>query len=275
MSRFRCELVVGDRAITVRDLGRTRRGSAASPSWKRARGVVLALGHSEIELAFGDDFAELPLAQRESFGGLVGRSRAMRALFAQLERAAESDSTVLLAGETGTGKELAARGIHAASSRATEPFVVVDCGGIPLSLFDAELFGHERGAFTGADRVRPGTFELADGARCSSTRSASCRPSCNRYRAQRREVQYRGGAIPVDVRIIAATNRNLRVEVNAGRFRPIRYRLVLEVTCRRCAIVSTISPAGRSVRARNGLRPPGSRAARRRATADLALCVTR
>jgi transcriptional regulator with PAS, ATPase and Fis domain len=239
VSRFHCDLTIGDGAVTVRDLGSknaTRVHGLAVVEARLEGNVTLTLGHTELALALSESFTELPLAQRESFGDLVGRAPATRALFAQLERAAESDVTVLLTGETGTGKELAARAIHAASTRKEAPFVVVDAGAIPHSLIDGELFGHERGAFTGADRARPGVFELAEGGTVFLDEigelPTDLQPKLLRV-LERKEVHRLGAAqpTPVDVRIVAATNRNLHAEVNAGRFRAdLFYRLaVLEV----------------------------------------------
>ncbi|HEY5934667.1 MAG TPA: sigma 54-interacting transcriptional regulator [Kofleriaceae bacterium] len=239
VSRFHCELLVGDGAVTLRDLGSknaTRVNGLAIAEARLEGPATLVLGRTEIELAFDAGFAELPLSTNGSFGGLVGRSPAMRALYAQLERAAASDVTVLLLGETGTGKEVAARGIHETSPRAAGPFVVVDCGAIPHSLIDGELFGYERGAFTGADRAREGAFELASGGTVFLDEigelGAELQPKLLRVLEQR-EVHRLGASrpTPIDVRVIAATNRDLRAEVNAGRFRSdLFYRLaVLEV----------------------------------------------
>ncbi|MGE0869215.1 MAG: sigma 54-interacting transcriptional regulator [Kofleriaceae bacterium] len=239
VSRFHCELSVGEGSVTIRDLGskNATRVSGLDITEARLDGTTtIVLGHTEVEFSLGESFAELPLATRESFGELVGRAPATRALFAQLERAAESDVTVLLLGETGTGKEVAARAIHEQSSRAQGPMIVVDCGAIPHSLIDSELFGHEKGAFTGADRRREGAFELASGGTIFLDEigelGADLQPKLLRV-LERREVQRIGGTspTPIDVRIIAATNRNLHTEVNAGRFRSdLFYRLaVLEV----------------------------------------------
>jgi len=239
VSRFHCELAAGDGAITVRDLGSkngTRINGLSVVEAQLEGTATLVLGRSEIELQLADTYAELPLSPRESFGGLVGKSPAMRALYAQLERAAASDVTVLLLGETGTGKELAARAIHEHSARVAAPLTVVDCGAIPHSLIDGELFGYERGAFSGAERARPGVFELGTGGTVFLDEigelPGDLQPKLLRVLEQR-EVQRMGATqpTPVDVRVIAATNRNLRAEVNAGRFRAdLFYRLaVLEV----------------------------------------------
>jgi DNA-binding NtrC family response regulator len=160
----------------------------------------------------------------------------MRAIFAILERAAESDTTVLVTGETGTGKDRAAESLHRLSVRRDKPYLVVDCCAMPAHLVEAELFGYERGAFTGADRDHAGAFEVADGGTLFldevGEMPLELQPKLLRA-IEKREVrrlgsnQYR----KVDVRVIAATNRDLRAEVNAQRFRSdLYYRLaVIEV----------------------------------------------
>jgi two-component system response regulator GlrR len=164
---------------------------------------------------------------------MVGRAPAMRAVFARLQRAAASDATVLLTGETGTGKELAAEGLHAASRRAAKPFVIVDCAAVPPDLLESELFGHERGAFTGATASRAGAFETANGGTVFLDEigelSTALQPKLLRA-LERREIKRVGRDAwhAVDVRIVAATNRDLRAEVNAGRFRSdLYYRLAV------------------------------------------------
>jgi DNA-binding NtrC family response regulator len=192
----------------------------------------------ETALSFGSrpGVVELPLPARARFGALVGSSPAMRRAFAALESAAACDATVLLAGETGTGKEVAAESIHRASARAGGPFVVVDCGALPANLLESELHGHERGAFTGAVAARVGAFEAAAGGTIFLDEigelSADLQPKLLRV-LERREVKRVGanGYRPVDVRIVAATNRDLRAEVDRRRFRSdLYFRLaVLEV----------------------------------------------
>jgi DNA-binding NtrC family response regulator len=117
-------------------------------------------------------------SQARRFGELVGASLAMREVFAVLERVSASDVTVLVEGETGTGKELVARALHAASDRRAGPFVAVDCGALPEGLLDSELFGHVKGAFTGAAAPRAGCSRAPSAARSSSTSSAGSRPAC-------------------------------------------------------------------------------------------------
>jgi DNA-binding NtrC family response regulator len=141
-----------------------------------------------------------------------------------MEKAAASEATVLLEGETGTGKGQAAEAIHRASSRADRPFVVVDCGAIPANLLESELFGHEKGAFTGADTRRRGAFEEAAGGTIFLDEIGELpldlQPKLLRA-LENRHVRALGSSAyrPVDVRIIAATNRDLRAEVNQARFR--------------------------------------------------------
>ncbi len=124
---------------------------------------LIVLGATTLRLRMLTDVVELPLSPRERFGPLVGRSIAMRRVFSVLERAAPTDATVLVEGETGTGKELVAVGLHEASPRASGPFVVFDCSAAAPTLIESALFGHVRGAFTGATGERPGVFEEAHG----------------------------------------------------------------------------------------------------------------
>jgi DNA-binding NtrC family response regulator len=155
----------------------------------------------------------------------------MRELFQQLERFAATDSTVLVIGETGSGKELVAEAIATASPRATGPLVVLDCSALAPTLVESELFGHEKGAFTGATSARAGVFERAKGGTVFLDEIGELplelQPRLLRV-LERREVQRVGGNAPiaVDVRILAATNRRLEEEVNKGRFRAdLFYRL--------------------------------------------------
>ena len=160
-----------------------------------------------------------------------GASPAMAEAFSLLERVAPTDLGVLLLGETGTGKELAARGLHGASGRGEGPFVVVDCGAIQPNLIESELFGHEKGSFTGAVSTRQGVFEMAHGGTVFLDElgelQLDLQPKLLRVLEQR-EVKRVGGTKPikVDVRVVAATNRDLEEEVRAGRFREdLFYRL--------------------------------------------------
>jgi len=171
------------------------------------------------------------------FPRLVGSSPAMRDLFARLHRLAFSEASVLVQGETGTGKELVARAVHDASPRAGGPFVIVDCGAIPESLLEGELFGHAKGAFTGASGARKGVIEAADGGTLFLDEIGelplTMQPKLLRViesRSLRRlgEPAYR----PVNVRFISATHRDLRLMVNERGFREdLYFRLsVLPIT---------------------------------------------
>lgn len=167
-----------------------------------------------------------------SFGSIVGRSPSLRRVVEVARRVAEGDSTVLVHGESGTGKELFARAIHQASPRAGRSFVAVNCGAIPEGLVESELFGYDRGAFTGADpRGKPGKFELADGGTLFLDEVGDLPLSLQvkLLRAlQERQIERLGGRTPVrvDVRVIAASNRPLERLVEEGRFRlDLFYRL--------------------------------------------------
>jgi PAS domain S-box-containing protein len=169
--------------------------------------------------------------QASMFEEIVGASDAIKRVLALLSKVAPTDSTVLITGETGTGKELAARAIHKRSGRTRNAFVAVNCAAIPQSLIASELFGHEKGAFTGATQRRLGRFEVADGGTIfldevgdlpSETQIALLRV------LQERELERVGGthAVAIDVRVIAATNRDLQAAVDAGSFRrDLFYRL--------------------------------------------------
>jgi len=168
---------------------------------------------------------------RDRLVDLVGRSEAMRRLFARVERLAGTQATVLLSGESGTGKELAARALHRLSARSSRPFVAVNCAAIPEGLLESEFFGVERGAFTGADRSRPGRFEQASGGTLFLDEIGELplllQPKLLRA-LQEARIQRVGSTteIAVDARIVAATNRDLAAEVAAGRFREdLFYRL--------------------------------------------------
>jgi two-component system response regulator GlrR len=227
VSRFHCEIRVGAKGSRVRDLdslnGTVLDGVQVAEGYLRG-GSLLRLGRVVLRFDFSSDSNRLLVSERTRFGSLVGVSVAMRMCFALLERAAARDVTVLLEGETGTGKSQAAQAIHQESARRDKPFLTVDCGAIPADLLESELFGHEKGAFTGAAGRRIGAFEEAHGGTVFLDEigelPSELQPKLLRV-LETREIRRVGtnAYVPVDVRIIAATNRDLRAEVNAGRFR--------------------------------------------------------
>jgi DNA-binding NtrC family response regulator len=206
-------------------------------------GVPVHLGDSEIVLE-PREAAEPPRA--EAFEGMISRDPAMRQVFELVERVAPSDAAVTILGETGTGKELVARALHARSTRHDGPFVPVNCSAIAESLIESELFGHEKGAFSGADRMRKGAFEEADRGTIFLDEIGELpldlQPKLLRV-LELGEVKRVGASRPitVNVRILAATHRDLRAAVRAGKFREdLYYRL--------CVVPVTVPP----LRARKG-----------------------
>lgn len=166
-----------------------------------------------------------------NFPQIIGTSKAIKQVYELIEKVSNSDSTVLILGESGTGKELVAKNIHFRSARAGKPFIPVNCGAIPTELLESELFGHEKGAFTGAIASRVGRFELADGGTIFLDEIGEMQPilQVKLLRVlQERSFERIGGVrtVNVDVRIIAATNQNLEEAVTTGRFREdLFYRL--------------------------------------------------
>jgi DNA-binding NtrC family response regulator len=184
------------------------------------------LARPPIDAPFATEVADLP-----AFGELRGRNVSMRELFSTLSRLARTDLSILVEGQTGTGKELAARGVHDASTHAAGPFVVLDCTAIPSTLAESVLFGHERGAFTGANERRVGVFEAAEGGTVFLDEVGELplelQPKLLRV-LERREVVRVGSTTPrpVQVRVISATWRDLRTMINQGKFREdLYYRL--------------------------------------------------
>ncbi len=239
VSRFHCEILVEPLRVSLVDLA-SRNGTFVNDvRIERCflhAGVVIGIGGTKIEVQEKGETTSLTLSLHDRFGSMVGISPAMRRAFELLERAGESEATVLLTGETGTGKEAAAESIHGSSARADGPFVVVDCGALPATLLESELFGNEKGAFTGAHSARAGAFEAADGGTVFLDEIGELpielQPALLRV-LEKRQIKRLGATAhkTIDVRVIAATNRDLRAEVNARTFRSdLYYRLaVLEV----------------------------------------------
>ena len=191
----------------------------------RAYEKIKALG---AQLAQENQYLLEEIRASHNFGALIGASRALQEVQQLAQAVAPTNSTVLLTGETGTGKELLAWRIHELSPRRDKAFVRVNCAGLPLSLVESELFGHERGAFTGAEQRRPGRFELAHGGTLflDEIGELPLEAQAKLLRVlQDGMVDKLGGtqSVPVDVRIIAATNSDLRLAVEAGRFRSDLY----------------------------------------------------
>ena len=237
VSRYHLELTpIADR-IRVSDRASTngtsissvvlRDGSVTVPA-----GTHITIGDTTLHIADGG-VVLLPVAGQPSVAGIVGRSPQMRQLMAKLERLASNDASVLILGESGTGKELVARAIHSLGPRARKPFVTVDCAALTPSLVASELFGHERGAFTGANRTHVGAFERAHGGTLFIDELGELPEPLQATllgTLERRSFRRVGGTaeIGVDVRLVSATNSDLRARVNAGTFRlDLYYRLAV------------------------------------------------
>ncbi len=228
------KIVPGKAGFVVTDLGSrngtwldgARVGEATVPP-----GTVLRIGHSLVEILPAEETIDIPPSTRTSFGAMLGSSEAMRRVFALLERASASDAPVLLLGESGTGKELAARAVHDQSGRKDGPFIVFDCGAASEALVESALFGHKRGAFTGAHGDQPGAFALAEGGTLFLDEIGdfplALQPKLLRM-LEMGEVMPLGArkSERYDVRFVAATHRDLPSEVARGTFRAdLYYRL--------------------------------------------------
>lgn len=234
VSRRHCVLEQRRDGVVLRDLGST--------NGTRVLGVRLVevlldqpcfftVGEVRLEFEPREEVFEAGLPDLDHLGDMVGQSLAMRELYSLIQRVAATEVPVLLEGETGTGKELAARAIHLGSGRSDRPFVVVDCSALPPNLVEAELFGHEKGGFTGAVSGRKGLFELADKGTIFLDEIGElpleAQPRLLRV-LETGELRRVGSSAvrKVNVRVVAATNRSLSQEVDEGRFRrDLLYRL--------------------------------------------------
>jgi len=234
VSRHHCALRATARGLEVRDLGSTNGTFAGGCELVRGylgAGTRLKLGTTVIAVDLMADEIEQPLAAADAWFGLVGASGAMRRLYPILERYAQSDATVLITGETGTGKELVAEAIHRAGPRNHGPFIALNCGSLPPQLIESELFGHVRGAFTGAETDRVGAFEHAHGGTIFLDEIGELPPASQPVLLrvlENKKIKPLGSSTEraVDVRVVAATNRDLREAVNQRRLRSdLYYRL--------------------------------------------------
>ncbi|MBI5548241.1 MAG: sigma 54-interacting transcriptional regulator [Deltaproteobacteria bacterium] len=237
VSRQHVELAILEDGIRVRDLGSTNGTFYLGQRLVEAivrPGARITLGRTSLDLLPGNEGGQARLeSERESYGALIGSSQPMRRLYAQLERLEGSEASVLISGESGTGKELAARAIHEGSARKGRPLVVVDCGNLQKELVGSALFGHHKGAFTGAIADQMGAFEAAHGGTIFLDEigelPADMQPRLLRV-LETGEITRIGETRPirVDVRVLAATNRDLFQESSAGRFRvDLYYRLAV------------------------------------------------
>jgi DNA-binding NtrC family response regulator len=236
VSGVHCELRAVTEGIQVRDLGSTN-GTFCGPV--RIREAIIA---DRAELTVGTSRLVLEpagkkrvdLGYSDRFGSIVGATPNMRRVFSTLEKIAATDLSVLVLGETGTGKEGVARSIHDASLRKRGPFMVVDCASIPPTLAESILFGHEKGAFTGANERRDGALSEANGGTLFLDELGELpidlQPKLLRALAERQVRRVGGSAFePIDVRLVAATRRDLSSEMNAGRFRSDLYFRIAQV----------------------------------------------
>ncbi|MBM4321303.1 MAG: FHA domain-containing protein, partial [Deltaproteobacteria bacterium] len=236
VSRRHCRIEVDGSGYRLVDLG-SKNGTKLGPYRIReaylSEGAIIGLGGTELRWTPGDQEVEVHFSPSTRFGALRGSSLAMREIFAVLERVAPTEATVLIEGESGTGKELVAREIHERSRRSAGPLIVFDCSAVPRELIESELFGHVKGAFTGATANRMGAFEQAKGGTLFLDElgelSLDLQPKLLRA-LESRTIRPVGGTRPVqtDLRVVAATNRNLLQEVEEGSFREdLYYRLAV------------------------------------------------
>lgn len=248
VSRYHFEIVRDGKGYLLRDLQSTNGTFLDCAEIREAyirAGSVIAAGAAELKFSPFEERIEILPSSKNELGPMVGSSLQLREIFGLIERIAPTDATVLIEGETGTGKDMIARTLHQLSKRREGPFVVVDCGAVAGTLIESELFGHEKGAFTGATNMRQGAFECADGGTVFLDElgelSLDLQPKLLRVLEQR-ELRRVGGSktLKVDLRIVAATRKDLRSEVEKGKFREDLYF--------RLSVVPIVAPALRDRR---------------------------
>jgi len=231
VSRRHCEINLTTDGYAIRDLGSTNGTYVQGVRIQSAfldTGSEFQLGETRLVFCPLQERQEFRISPSSSFGRLYGESTAMRHVFHLAERFAPTDSTILIEGETGTGKEVLADELHRHSNRRDKPFIVIDCASLARDLVASELFGHAKGAFTGAMTDRTGAFEAAEGGTVFLDEIGELAPELQPQLLrvlEKREVRRVGSNTPrpINVRIICATNRKLQHEVNAGRFREDLY----------------------------------------------------
>lgn len=234
VSRHHCAFTATVRGVEVNDLGSTNGTFVNGVRVFRAlvpSGATVSIGSSTLRFEGLDTRVSVPVSSSSSFGRVVGDSPIMRRIFAALDKVSTSDVTVLFEGETGTGKSMLAEALHQKSRRAGGPFVTIDCSALPGNIIESELFGHEKGSFSGATEARVGLFEQAAGGTIFLDEVGEL-PLALQSRLlrflEKRTLRRVGGDrdIAIDIRVVAATNRDLRREVNRGTVRPdLLYRL--------------------------------------------------
>ena len=231
ISRRHCEIRTGPQGHVIQDMGSTNGTVVQGVKVTKAfleQGTEFQLGATRLVFCPLQESMKYTLSKNNAFGDLIGRSVQMRRVFYVAESYSPSDVTILIEGETGTGKEVLAEQIHRHSKRKDKPFIVIDCAALARELVESELFGHTKGAFTGASTDRIGAFEHADGGTVFLDEigelSPELQPKLLRV-IERKEIKRLGSnkVKHIDVRIICATNRRLENEVNANRFREDLY----------------------------------------------------